>query len=123
MDVVRCAGEECWDGPDEKTSCKCVSWTEAIACGTSNQANEECCDQSNDVRVTNLVGGEVEVFFDDVVEQRWERIPRKTSAFPCTDRWGWRSKNATADIPRPESDHKTKPREEEHPSVNIDGIQ
>lgn len=49
MYVVCCARKESRDGADQETSCECVSRTESIAGRTSNQSDQQCGDQSNDV--------------------------------------------------------------------------
>jgi hypothetical protein len=77
MHVVCCTGEEGRNGTNEKTSCKCVSRTESIACRASDQTDEQSGHQSNDVRIADLIRRQVKVCFDDVVEQRWEGVPGK----------------------------------------------
>lgn len=75
VDVVYCAREEGGNGANQKTSCKCVSWPESVTRRTSDQADQKCCTQSDDVGVGHLDLGDFEVFLDDIVEQRWKGVP------------------------------------------------
>lgn len=65
----------------------------------------------------------MEVFFDNVVEQRWEGVPGRMLAIVRTIKHCRYTETRRVNLPRPESDHESKPREEEHATMNADHIE
>jgi hypothetical protein len=86
MHVVGCSGKEGRDGSNEQTSCECVSRTESIASRTSDQTDEQSCYEGDNVRVGDLILCQVQVFADDIVEQRRESVPGWVLAILHADR-------------------------------------
>ena len=60
----------------------------------------------------------MEVFFDDVVEQRWEGVPFGMLEIGRTIRHCAYAETRWVNLPRPERDHESKPREEEHATMD-----
>ena len=65
----------------------------------------------------------MEVFFDNVVEQGWEGVPVGMLAIVRTVRHSRYTWTRLVNLPRPESDHESKPREEEHATMDADHIE
>lgn len=65
----------------------------------------------------------MEVCLDNVVEQRWECVPGWTLEIVQTIRDCRYVETRQVNLPRPESDHESKPREEEHAAMNADHIE
>lgn len=67
--------QESGDSTDEQACCKGDARAKAITCGTSDETNQECCSEGNDIGVGNLMLGELHVFCNDIAEERREGIP------------------------------------------------
>jgi hypothetical protein len=62
--IVRCAGESSWNGTREQQSREGQTRTEVIAHGSSNEPNQQCCNERNNIRVGDLILRKVHVRFD-----------------------------------------------------------
>lgn len=123
MYIVGCTRQECRNGSDEKTSCERVSRTESITGRASNKTDEQSSQQSDNVRIADLICCQVEVFFDNVVEQRWEGVPEWLLVIEKTSRHGRFLRNQQVNLPRPEGYHESKPREKENATMDTDHIE
>ena len=82
--------EDCSKGP---------SRTKSIASSSSSQSYKQSRSQGDNVRIGNLVLGEVEIFFDGYRQQWWKGVPR------------------------PECDKKRPPGKKEDPAIDVERIE
>ena len=73
--AVDAAGAEGGDCAGDQAAREGVAGSEAVAAGACDETDQEGGAEAYDVAVEDLVGGEVDVFLDDVGEERWECVP------------------------------------------------